>query len=110
VVVNRDSIAPAGMYNLQKIKTMESYKETIANNLVNENHSLTTAQDRVMSKISEAVNYAWNNWDDKIIQTYYEGEKPAQPTEDFIKQWVENEDFEADGYDIEELQDLFGSN
>lgn len=86
---------------------MEAYKMTIANNLINGNWNLTSSQHAQMSKISEAVDYAWNNWDEDILKTYYEGEKPEQPTAEFITNWVDNEDFEADGYDVEHLQKIF---
>lgn len=86
---------------------MEAYKITIANNLINGTGNLTSSEHAQMSKISEAVDYAWKNWDEEVLQTYYEGDKPEQPTEEFINQWVENEDFEADGYDVEHLKEIF---
>ena len=86
---------------------MEAYKMTIANNLINGNWNLTSAQNAQMSKITHAVDYAWNNWDEEVLKTYYEGEKPQQPTEEFINNWVDNEDFEADGYDVEHLEEIF---
>lgn len=91
----------------QNITIMEAYKATIANNLINGYWDSTPSQNIQMSKISEAVNYAWNNWDQEILRTYYEGEKPEQPTEEFINNWVDNEDFEADGYDVDRLKELF---
>ena len=86
---------------------MEAYKTTIANNLIAGNFSLNSSQNAEMSKISEAVNYAWNNWDDSVLRTFYAGVKPKSPTEDFVLQWVENNDFEADGYDVQHLKEIF---
>ena len=86
---------------------MEAYKITIKNNLINGNWNLTSSQHAEMSSISDDLDYAWNNWDEEILRTYYEGEKPEQPTEEFVKVWVDNEDFEADGYDVDRLKELF---
>ncbi len=86
---------------------MEAYKETIASILINGEHMLTQSQQRQIDKISEGIDYAWNNWDENILETYYEGEKPIDPTESFITQYVENEDFEANGYDVDYLEEIF---
>ena len=53
---------------------------------------------KILYKISTAIQWAWDNWDASIVETYYEGDKPKYPTEDFTTQWVNNNDFEADGY------------
>lgn len=60
----------------------------------------------IIKKIDESIHWAWDNWEDSIIQKYYVGEKPSLPTEQFIYEWIENEDFEADGYNIQELTNL----
>ncbi|MDO9554546.1 hypothetical protein [Rhodonellum sp.] len=87
---------------------MEKYKMTIAKKLINGFWVLNSTREYAqISKISEAVDYAWNNWDEAVLKTYYEGEKPEQPTEEFINHWIENEDFEADGYDVDALKEIF---
>lgn len=87
---------------------MEAYKNTIARNLINGNHSLSAEQQKQQDRISAAIEYAWNHWDNEIVATYYEGEKPQFANADFIENWVDNEDFEADGYDVDRLKELFG--
>lgn len=88
---------------------MENYKKNIAAIFQAGNQNLNEEQYRVFNEISDAVDYAWNNWDESIISTYHEGiEKPEYPTPEFIEQWIENEDFEAAGYDVDRLKNLFG--
>lgn len=87
---------------------METYKDEIASNLIRYQNG--TANPNLIEKIQpiyNAVFWAWENWDKDVIATFYESEKPESPTEEFIYQWVENEDFEADGYNIEELKEIF---
>ena len=63
---------------------------------------------QLKSRISDAINYAWSDWDNEYLKTYYEGEKPKSPTEEFIENWIQNEDFEeAWASDIEEIKKLF---
>lgn len=81
-------------------------KDLIAGLIFQINHGSNGNVPSIIRKIDEAVQWAWDNWDANITETYYEGEKPSIPTEEFINQWVENEDFEADGYDMEELAQL----
>ncbi|WP_018629167.1 hypothetical protein [Niabella aurantiaca] len=88
---------------------MEAYKNEIIRQLdgLNNGGHYGPFSD-LLRKIDEALCWAWRNWDDDIIATYYEFEKPERPNEKFITNWVENEDFEADGYDKEELEETFG--
>lgn len=89
---------------------MEMYKENIINQLIRLNQGKVNLWDDTIIKIDLAVWWAWENWNDAIISTFYDASypKPIIPPENFIKQWVENEDFEADGYDVGQLQELFG--
>lgn len=88
---------------------MESYKKTIADIFATGNQNLTEDQHRVFNKISDGIDYAWNNWDKEIIAEFHTGtEKPNFPTQEFIEDWLDTQDFEADGYDVEGLKELFG--
>lgn len=83
---------------------METYKRTIADKLINNEIN----NNRTLERIDEAIQWSWNHWDEDIITTYYNGDKkPELPTTEFIEEWVENEDFEADDYDVEYLKELF---
>lgn len=86
---------------------MNTYKNTIASNLINGNYSLSPAQQRAHDSISAAIDYAWNNWDADILATYYVGEKPETANTAFITNWIENEDLEADGYNVDLLEEIF---
>ena len=63
--------------------------------------------NKTVDKINEAIQYAWNNWDADIVAPFYDGAKPELPTDEFIIDWVDNWDFEADGYDGEYLKEIF---
>lgn len=69
----------------------------------------TEEQIRVLTKISNAIDYAWNNWDDEVTRTYYDvgSEKPKHAPAFFIHSWICNEDFEADGFDVKEIESAF---
>ena len=86
---------------------MEKFKEVITRKLLNGYANAQAAEQPILDKISTAIQWAWDNWDASVVETYYEGEKPKYPTEDFTTQWVNNNDFEADGYDEELLKRLF---
>jgi hypothetical protein len=63
---------------------------------------------RTFNAIECAIQEAWKIWDEDVLTTYYKGEKPEEPTESFSLQWIENEDFEADGHDVDEMCKEFG--
>src|SRR5690625_5077845 len=87
----------------KNIEIMETYKRNIADRLINnEIHN-----NRTLENIDEAIQYAWNNWDADIVSTYYTGQKPALPNAEFIENWIDNEDFDADGDDVEYLKEQF---
>lgn len=82
---------------------MESYKRNIIDALINGG-----INNKTLLKIDDAIQWAWNHWNKELIDTYYSGDKkPELPTTEFIEEWVENEDFEAEDYDVEYLKELF---
>lgn len=82
-------------------------KYEIARLVIQLNYGQDWGIPTIIREIDRSIQWAWDNWDDDIINTYYTGEKPSLPTEVFIYEWVENEDFQADGFDMEELLNLF---
>ena len=44
--------------------------------------------------IYDNIVWAWENWEDVIVDTYFQGEKPEAPTEEFVRMWLENEPME----------------
>ena len=86
---------------------MEKFKEVIIRKLLNGYANAQAAEQPILDKISTAIQWAWDNWDTSVVETYYEGDKPKYPTEDFTTQWVNNNSFEADGYDEELLTRIF---
>lgn len=81
---------------------MENYKKAIADALIN-----GVLNNKTLLKIDDAIQWSWNHWEEDIISTYYTGKKPELPTAKFIKEWVDSYDFDADGYDVEYLKELF---
>lgn len=61
--------------------------------------------DREYDKVTDAIFWAWDNWEESVLKSYYTGEKPTEPTEQFRRQWLENE-FNAVP---ENYEDLFES-
>lgn len=45
----------------------------------------------LVDQIWDNIYWAWENWGADVLATYYTGEKPAKPGEEFMKQWVRNE-------------------
>lgn len=76
--------------------------KTIENYLVNGYHNVSMAQTTALAAIEKAVLYAWENWDRNIIATY-----SGYP--EFVENWLDNEDLEADGFDEAYLEELFGN-
>lgn len=86
---------------------MENYKYEVSR-LLNElnNGTGNLVINDIIRKIDEILCWAWDNWESDLTGYHPGVEKPKFPTESFIDDWVENEDFEADGFDIEELKNL----
>lgn len=64
---------------------------------------------RLFTQIETAIHQAWESWDEETVKTYWEenhDSKPTAPTDEFSTAWIENEDFEADGFNIEVLEEL----
>lgn len=90
---------------------MEPYKENIAAFLIKGYYGVSHYKLKILDKISDAIYYAWENWDDEnVLQDFYDGTKgvkPVEPTDEFIQHWIDNEDFEADGFDENQLKEMF---
>jgi hypothetical protein len=62
----------------------------IAQSIANKNESAFDL--RAYSQITDAINWAWDNWEESVLSSYYvDGSKPAAPTYDFREEWVKNE-------------------
>lgn len=62
---------------------------------------------RTFDKIEVMIQQAWVLWEDEITAPYWNGkEKGEEPTESFSEFWLENEDFEADNFDLETLKEI----
>jgi len=86
---------------------MEDFKERIYNELINRSSFKTEEQQKLLDKVSEGIEYAWNHWDAKVIATYYYTVKPLFATVEFIQNYIENEDFEANGFDVKTIKTIF---
>lgn len=93
-------------------KEIMTWKNEIANQICKgysaENERNARAVS-ILERIYEDICFAWDNFDDNYIaQFFIDGNKPSNFTEKFASDWVENQDFEADGYDEEYLKEIFG--
>jgi len=79
--------------------TIQTAKQNLIT-LINTKGYVSADQYSMFKKITDAINYAYENWDANIIATY-------KTKEEFVQNWIENEDFEADGFDVERLISLF---
>lgn len=68
---------------------------------------LTEPQQKIIDRVRASIEYAWKNWDEDVIASYYAGDKPQDPNDAFIQNWIENEDFEAAGFDKDYLKTIF---
>ncbi len=71
------------------MKTTAQQDTAIAEAIANKREDLFSSN--AYDRITDAIYWAWENWDKSVLATYYEGEKPAEPSFEFRKQWVENE-------------------
>lgn len=74
--------------------------------------SCNESKRKMLDKISAAIGYAWEQWDEELLVSYFDPHgdgiaKPELPTNEFILNWLENEDFAADGYNMDYLKELF---
>lgn len=86
-----------------KIKATEKNIKNAKDNIVKILTAKMDVSDKqypLLTKIEDAVNYAFENWDKKIIDTY-------KSKKEFVENWIENEDFEADGFDEKRIIKLF---
>jgi len=72
------------------MKTFEELKKELKNELSSCNH---VNDNTLASHVNENVQWAWDNWAIDF-STYFEGqEKPERYTQEFMEEWIENEDF-----------------
>jgi hypothetical protein len=63
---------------------------------------------RLLDGIRNSIQEAWESWDDETTKEFWENEaKPTGYTQSFAEHWIDNEDFEADGYDENAMDKLF---
>lgn len=63
------------------------------------------ADGSLTDSINQAIQWAWENWDSKIIESYISGqEKPVGYTKDFMNDWIENHDLYKE---LEEINDQY---
>ena len=76
---------------------MNNFRKNIANALINSNYSSETQE--ILDKISDSIDQAWKLY----------GGKEGLPSDEFIQEWCEEEDFTEDfGEEFEEnLKEIF---
>lgn len=62
----------------------------IAQSIANKNEAAFDL--RAYSQVMDAINWAWDNWEESVLSTYFvDGVKPDAPTFEFREEWVKNE-------------------
>ncbi len=69
---------------------MRNRIEEITENFLSKNTD-ALGGERQFEKLSNAIDYAWNNWEESVISTYYDNEKPEYANNQFIIEWIDNE-------------------
>ena len=70
--------------------TIVASTQEIANNFLISNIEAIGGQ-KSFDRLEESISFAWDNWDESIVSTYYEGKKPNHATDKFTIEWIENE-------------------
>lgn len=60
----------------------------------------------LLSQTRLDIQWAWENWEDELLKRFYKGEKPEDPTENFVYDFCDNEDF-AETFSLEFEKELF---
>lgn len=69
----------------------------------------TQKEYNILERICDDIDYAWNMWPHEDLSQYFvTGGKPTTVPIAFISDWIYDEDFEADGYDVDLLHSLWG--
>lgn len=72
------------------MKANSELLEKIAEAIANKRQDLFNI--RAYDIVTDAIYYAWNNWEEEIVKEFYtEDEKPEEPTYAFRKNWIEVE-------------------
>jgi len=48
------------------------------------------------TKVDESIQWAWDNWDEENISSFYADEKPEIYTPEFRDEWIDNEPFDVE--------------
>ncbi|NQZ74675.1 MAG: hypothetical protein HRT61_00940 [Ekhidna sp.] len=86
---------------------MKFDRDQLASLIINLNNNFVGHVPEIVREIDAKIQWSWDNWDEDLISNYYELEKPKNPTERFIYEWIAKEPFEHGSYDIEYLSRLF---
>lgn len=75
------------------MKTENEIRSELKSELSSRNH---VNDGTLAARVSENIQWAWDNWDIDF-SSYFDGdEKPEQYTEPFKDEWIENEDFDTE--------------
>ena len=56
---------------------------------------------QITDLVQNCISEAWDNWSDDLTKEFWGSKrKPKSFTDSFRDSWIENNDFEADGFDV----------
>ena len=75
------------------MKTAQELRQELKDSLSNCTH---VNDGSLSAHVNENIQWAWENWDNKVLSTYYEGDKPESYTPGFRDNWIDNEPFDVE--------------
>ena len=81
------------------MKTVNELRSELKEELSSCNH----ANDNTLAAhANENIQWAWDNWTIDFTPYFCGDKKPERYTEDFMEEWIDNEDFESELQSINE--------
>ncbi|MDM1452210.1 hypothetical protein [Myroides odoratimimus] len=75
------------------MKTVEQLRTELKNSLSELSH---VNDGSLAAQVNENIQWAWDNWEEEVVKSFYTGDKPEKYNEDFMKDWIDNEDFDTE--------------
>ena len=76
-----------------KMKTVEELRSELKGQLQDCIHA---NDGSIAAQVDDSIQWAWDNWEDDIVATFFEGEKPECYNEKFRDEWIDNEPFDIE--------------
>jgi hypothetical protein len=68
---------------------MENY-EIVVQNYISKNVDALGGQN-AYDQLTDGITFAWENWEQNVLATFFTGNKPEKPPTLFVSEWIETE-------------------